>query len=224
MNEFLWNFSTSNGFSINTENNSGANDGLPVIPGKYAAQLSYFDGNTVKTLTDSEPFEVKSLGWATLPIQDYQALQSFANEVKDFSRVVNGTTDHLDFLKEKHKALKAAMLANTNSKLENMATLTQMEREFQKINLNLNGNEALEKHQFEVLPGISDRIRTIVFGMYGHSTEPTTTQKQGLAYAKKLFGETYKSVIELDKNMNELQKTLEKSKIPYIQGSLPKWD
>ena len=163
MNEFLWNFSTSNGFSINTENNAGANDGLPVIPGKYAAQLSYFDGNTVKTLTDAEPFEVKSLGWATLPVQDYQALQSFANEVKDFSRIVNGTSDHVAFLKEKHKALKAALLANPNSKLENMAILTQMEREFQKINLDLNGNEALEKHQFEVLPGISDRIRTIVF-------------------------------------------------------------
>jgi photosystem II stability/assembly factor-like uncharacterized protein len=224
MNEFLWNFSTSNGFSINTENNAGANDGLPVIPGKYAAQLSYFDGNTVKNLTDAEPFEVKSLGWATLPVQDYQALQIFANEVKDFSRIVNGTSDHVAFLKEKHKALKAALLANPNSKLENMAILTQMEREFQKINLDLNGNEALEKHQFEVLPGISDRIRTIVFGMYGHSTEPTITQKQGLAYAKKLFGGTYKSVAQLDKALTDLQKSLENNKIPYIQGSLPKWD
>jgi hypothetical protein len=220
----LWNFSTSNGFSINAENNSGANDGLPVIPGKYAAQLSYFDGNTVKTLTAAEPFEVKSLGWATLPVQDYQALQNFANEVKDFVRVVYGTSEHVAFLKEKHKALKAALLANPNSKLENMAALTQMEREFQKINLALDGNEALEKHQFEVLPGISDRIRTIVFGMYGHSTEPTITQKQGLAYAKKLFGDTYKSVAQLDKTMSDLQKSLENNKIPYIQGSLPKWD
>lgn len=99
-----------------------------------------------------------------------------------------------------------------------------MERKFQKKNLSQYGNEALAKHQFEVLHRISYRIRTTVFGMYGHSTEPTTTQKQGLAYAKKLFGETYKSVIELDKNINELQKTLENSKIPYIQGSLPKWD
>jgi photosystem II stability/assembly factor-like uncharacterized protein len=224
MNEFLWNFTTSNGFSINAENNSGANDGLPVIPGKYAAQLSYFDGNTGKILTDAEPFEVKSLGWATLPVQDYQALQKFADEVKDFARVVFGTSEHVTFLKDKHKALKAAMWANPNSKLENMTTLTQMERDFQAINLEMNGNEALEKHQFEVLPGISDRIRTIVFGMYGHSTEPTITQKQGLVYAKKLFGETYKKVINLDKNLSDLQKTLENSKIPYIQGSLPKWE
>jgi photosystem II stability/assembly factor-like uncharacterized protein len=224
INEFLWNFSTSNGFSINTENNAGANDGLPVIPGKYAAQLSYFDGNTLKSLTEAETFEVKSLGWATLPVQDYQALQSFANDVKDFARVVNGTSEHVAFLTTKHKALKAALLANPNSKLENMATLTQIEREFQNINLELQGNQALEKHQFEVLPGINDRLRTIIFGMYGHSTEPTATQKQGLAFAKKLFGKTYKSVAELDKNITDLQKTLENSKIPYIQGSLPKWD
>jgi len=224
MNEFLWNFSTSNGASINTENNSGTNDGLPVIPGKYAAQLNYFDGKTVKTLTDEEPFEVKSLGWATLPVQDYQALQNFADEVKDFARVVYGTSEHVAFLQNKHKTLKAAMLANPNSKLENMATFTQTEREFQNINLELRGNTALEKHQFEVLPGVLNRIRTIVFGMYGHSSEPTTTQKQGLVYAKKLFGETYKNVAELDKKLNDLQKSLENHKIPYIQGSLPKWD
>ncbi len=224
MNEFIWNFTTENGYSINTESNSGRNDGLPVIPGKYAAQISYFDGNEVKNITDSESFEVKSLGWATLPVKDFQALNKFATEVKDFARVVYGTSEHVSFLKEKHKTLKAALLASPNSKLQNLATFTQMEKALQVIGLDLDGNDALEKNQFETLPGIMTRIRTIVNGMYGHSTEPTNTQKEGLMYAKMLFGDTYKKVADLDTKMTELQRNLEMNKIPYIQGSLPKWD
>lgn len=224
INKFVWNFTQPNGYSINSKSESGGNDGLPVIPGKYAAQLSYFDGLVIKTLTQAVPFEVKSLGWATLPVNDYKALQTYAGEIRDLARVIYGTSEHIDFLKEKQKALKSAILANPNSKIEALASLVEIEKGFQKIDMEMNGNEALEKAQFEVLPGLKDRIRNVAFGLSGHSSEPTNTHKQHFEYLKKLFKNTYQSVKTLDSKIAGLQKSLEESKIPYIQGSLPKWD
>jgi photosystem II stability/assembly factor-like uncharacterized protein len=218
-NEFVWNFTRPNGFSINPKNNSGTNDGLPVLPGKYYAQLSYFDGNTVKTLTEPEPFEVKSLGLASIPVKDSKAMDAFMAEVKKFTRVAFGTNEHLSYLTEKLTALKAASLSNS---LTVLPALNTIEKQIQAVNLDLQGNESLENRQFEVLPGILNRLNTLVYGMYGHSSEPTLTQKQNLAYTKKMFASTYAKIKAIDIALSEAQKTL--GNTPYIKGSLPEWD
>ena len=222
LNEFVWNFTQANGFSINTKSNSGTNDGLPVFPGNYFAQLSYFDGNSVTELTAPEGFEVKSLGLATLPVSDQKAMESFVSEIKEFALVVNGASDHVDFLKEKHQVLKAAVLGISIAELWILKTLTEIEKQIQKISLDLNGNEALEKRQFEVLPGIKNRLNKVVFGLFGHSSDPSGSQKQNIAFTKKLFLETYNSIKSVDSSLKEVQMSL--GKTPYIQGYLPEWD
>ncbi len=222
LNEFVWNFTQANGFSINTKSNSGSNDGLPVLPGKYFAQLSYFNGSSVTELTTPESFEVKSLGLASMPVSDQKAMELFVSEIKEFARVVNGASDHVDHLNEIHQILKAAVLGVSTAELGTLKTLREIEKQFQKIKLDLNGNETLEKRQFEVLPGIKNRLNKVVFGLYGHSSDPTGSQKQNLAFTKKLFLETYKSIKSVDSSLKEVQMNL--GKTPYIQGYLPEWD
>jgi photosystem II stability/assembly factor-like uncharacterized protein len=219
INEFVWNFKTSNGFSINAKNTSGSNDGLPVLPGKYYAQLSYFDGLNLKNITEPEAFEVKSIGTVSMPIKDQKAVEAFMLDLKEFGRVVYGTGEHVNFLKEKVAALKAVALeGNVNSLID----LNVIEKKLQKISLDLDGNEILENRQFEVLPGINNRLSKLVYGMYGHSSEPTLAQKQNLTYTKKLFSETYALVKTVDEAINQVQKT--SKNIPYIKGTLPEWN
>ena len=222
LNEFVWNFTQANGYSINTKSNSGSNDGFPVLPGKYFAQLSYFNGSSVTELTAPEVFEVKSLGLASMPVSDQKAMELFVSEIKEFALVVNGASDHVDYLNEKHQVLKAAVLGVSTAELATLKTLREIEKQLQKIKLDLNGNESLEKRQFEVLPGIKSRLNKVIFGLYGHSSDPTGSQKQNLAFTKKLFFETYKSIKSVDSSLKEVQMSL--GKTPYIQGYLPEWD
>ena len=149
-------------------------------------------------------------------------MELFVKEIKEFALVVNGATDHFDYLKEKHQVLKAVVIGVSTADLGILKKLTDIEKQFQKIKLELNGNQSLEKRQFEVLPGIKDRLNKVVFGLYGHSSDPTGSQKQNLAFTKKLFSDTYKSIKSVDFLLKEVQTSL--GKTPYIQGYLPEWD
>jgi hypothetical protein len=219
LNEFVWNFTTANSYSIDAKNASGTNDGFPVLPGKYFAQMSFFDGAAVKNLTEPEPFEVKSLGLATMPIKDMKTMEIFMAELKELARVVFGTSEHVTYLKEKLATLKAAALV---SNIASLGELNAVEKQLQKISLELDGNESLENRQFEVLPGINNRLSKVVYGMYGHSSEPTSSQKENLAFTKRLFSTTYALVKTVDSNLNQIQKNLKSS--PYIKGTLPDWN
>jgi photosystem II stability/assembly factor-like uncharacterized protein len=215
INTFLWNLAAANGYRLNATQA----DGFPVVPGTYAAQISYFDGKTTQNITASESFEVKNLGWATLPITDLAAQKAFANQAQNLAKVVYETAEHVEFLKEKHKLLKAAVLGGSNTAV--LTDLVEIESKIKTIEMALQGNTALEKHQFEVLPGIQDRISKIIYGMYGHSADATLTHKQNLSLTRTLFTETYKNVVEIDEKLRKIQNGLEVGKQPYIKGSLP---
>lgn len=223
MNEYVWNFTTINPSSLNTSNASGASDGMPVIPGKYMIDLSYFDGTSFKSLSEKTSIIVKGLGMATLPAKDLASVQAFAKEAGSLAKVIYGTSDHLDFLVAKHATLKAASFALPKADVNTIGKLNDIEKMVQQIKLNLNGNSVLEAKSFETLPGIKERLSNAIYTMYGHSSDITATQRGNLALAKKLFTPVYAQVKKVDADLNAIQKTMEALGSPYIQGSMPVW-
>jgi len=223
MNEYVWNFRAANLTSINTNNSSRGNDGMPVIPGKYMVDLSYFNGSEIKSLTEKSSIVVKGLGMATLPAKDLASVQMFAKEMAQFAKVVFGTSEHIDYLENKLGTLKVATLALPNADQSMQAKLYSYEKIVQEIKLEMNGNSVLEDRSFETLPGIKDRLSNAIFTMYGHSSDITTTQRGNFTLAKKLFSPVYEKVKKLDADLISMQKTLEGLGSPYIQGSLPAW-
>lgn len=221
LNKWVWDLSTTNGYSLNTKNNSGANSGLPVLPGKYKVTMQFFDGVALQTLASGAFFEVKSLGWSTLPATSLKEVKAFAVGAASFAKVVYGTAEHVGYLEEKLAALKAA---NLSLKQNKAAELWQIEKEMQKVRLALDGNASLEKRQFETLPGIRSRVSSALWSALGHSSEVPGMQKKSLELAKKEFTPVYAKVKDLDERLNTIQKSLETAGSPYIQGSLPKWE
>ncbi len=224
VNQFVWDLKTNNGYTINPRSNTGGNAGLPVLPGYYSADLAYFDGQSFSVVAAGQPFEVKSLGWATLPAQDKTAVYAQAKEQSEFARIVFAACDHLVWLKEKHTQLKAALLAHPTVSQSFLPRLYEIENTFGRLEIALNGNGILEGHQFEVLPGIRERVASALWASVGHQSDIPKMYGQSLALAKKEFVEVYEQLEQLDKTLKEIQTSAEAFGVPYIKGSLPTWD
>jgi photosystem II stability/assembly factor-like uncharacterized protein len=224
MNQFVWDLRMNNGFTLNSRSNTGANAGLPVLPGRYMVELALFTGAGISILAQSPTFEVKSLGWATLPAADQQAAFALAKDQSAFARIVYATSDHLDYLKEKHTSLKTALLALQHNDPAVLVELYQLEKSFSSLEIALNGNRILEGHQFEVLPGIKERVSSAMWASIGHSSDVPSTYSQSIALAKQLFAPVYDRIVDLDSRLNDIQRGIERLGIPYIKGSLPQWD
>ncbi|MBK6782644.1 MAG: hypothetical protein IPG79_01995 [Saprospiraceae bacterium] len=103
------------------------------------------------------------------------------------------------------------------------AKLYKAEKSIQELDIELNGNSSLEKRYFEALPGLVSRVSTILYSMYGHSSDIPATQKKSLELAKSGFDVVYKKIKEVDEELKLVQKDLEAAGVPYIKGSLPEY-
>ncbi|MFZ1705446.1 MAG: glycosyl hydrolase [Saprospiraceae bacterium] len=225
MNKYVWDAKYSNQHTLNSEADSGTNSGMFVAPGQYTIDLSYFDGEKISVITNKESVIIKNVAWATLPTKNVENLQAFSEECHDFVRVVYGTNQHIKFLQDKLKSLKAAILLHEGSEMGNMAkALYQAEKDLKDIDMALNGNSALERKYFETLPGIVSRVSTVMYSLYGHSSDLPEFHKKSLAYAKDLFGPVYQKVKSTEEGLLQIQKQMESEGIPYIKGSLPVYD
>ncbi|MBK6362152.1 MAG: glycosyl hydrolase [Saprospiraceae bacterium] len=221
INKYVWDAKALADHTLKPDAESGAASGLFVLPGSYSVELNMFDGEKTTTLTNRETFEIKNPGWATLPAQDLVKVQNFANECNDFARVVYGTNSHLQYLKETVKNLKAGVLVSLKTDMDVTAKLYKAEKSIQDLDIELNGNSSLEKRYFEALPGLVSRISTILYSMYGHSSDIPATQKKSLKLAKSGFDVIYKKIKEVDEELKLVQKDIEAAGVPYIKGSLP---
>lgn len=221
LNTYLWDAKYAEGHTLNVDSESGSKSGLFVIPGKYTVDLSFFDGKNIAAVTNRQTIEIKNLGWATLPVSDLETHKQFMEEVTEFARVVYGTNSHVHYQTDLIKSLKAGLLYVKDNKMELNATLLKAEKSLQRIKIELNGNQSLEKRYFEALPGIVSRTSNVLYSMYGHSSDVPGFQVKSLALAKKQFGPVYKEVKEIDDQLHQILQELEKLGLPYVKGNLP---
>ncbi|HMP31002.1 MAG TPA: hypothetical protein PKD85_15450, partial [Saprospiraceae bacterium] len=198
--------------------------GIPVLPGKYSVDISFFDGTTSKIVTNREAFEIKNLGWAVMPAKDIVGLKKFGAEVHNVSKLVNGTTEYLNHLQNKMKLLKSAALLIPEADINDLGPLNQIEYKINKINIEINGNSSLSGRQFETLPGIRQRLSTAMWSIYGHSSDIPTMQMKSLDLAKNQFKAVYNQIVNIDKELLLIQDKFRSIGMPSIAPELPKLD
>lgn len=225
INSYLWDGKVA---ALTTLQNTGGGrrrgGGLPVMPGKYSADIGYFDGNVSKIVTNKESFEIKSLGWASLPAKDLAGMKTFADEVNKVSKTVSGTSDYFTFMQSKLQMLKSAVLLLPDANMNQNAQLNAIEKEMNKINIELNGNTSLERRQFETLPGIRSRLSSAMWSIYGHSSDIPNMQKKSFELVKKQFKSVYARIVDADKNLKLIHDQLRPLGIPVVGNELPVLD
>lgn len=188
--------------------------GPMALPGKYQVQVYLVKNNERTVLSDAATINIK-------PLYPFQIDPAFNKELSEFRRVVQGVVNYTGIFKDKLAYLERGehLLRST----EQISKIAKIRACLDSINIALNGDGLIASKEFEVLPGLSGSLESIVGNLWATSAAPTGTYIKKLRELKDQFGEIYNQVVRLDAMMKDLEKDLDQQGFPYTPGRLPVW-
>ena len=226
MNKIVWNFRYASTGPIKLKARKvgrygSADVGQLALPGKYTVTAYLSNNGKTEKLAGPKSFETELLNSQSLPATDKKALLVFQKEVAELRRSVDGSEKLLSELQNKLKYIKVAIQTTPNVDLNLLNTVMKLETSMNKTSTELYGNQELSKHQFEVYPGLSDRIGTVIYGIWNSTCAPTTTAKNNIKIAKEEYIPVLKEIKEYISSIGSLEK--EMGITPYTPGRGEEW-
>ena len=198
--------------------------GPQAIPGKYFAQLVKVYKGQSEWLGNKVGFELKTLNQSTLPLPDQQKMKEFNKGLAEFRRVVLGTANYADQLKERVRYLKKGIGNGMGNTLALFEEVKSFEAKHRALELLLNGDESLARREFETLPGFVGALENIVYSSWSQSMGITQTQADKLSKLKTAFADIYARVVEEKKLVESIEAKAEGLKMPATYGRLPLYE
>jgi len=188
-------------------------------PGTYSYQIICFSKGVFDTLSLSENFKLKHLNNLSLP--------DLGDELLKFQSRSNGVLrkyDRLDMslneTSEIAKKLKEALKMTPESNLKDLETILILERDLRTILAEMKGDKDISQHEFEVLPGLSERLSMATWGSFGMRSEPTSTMKEQLRIVEDAIPELETKLKRIINSIEKIEMQAIKSGSPYIRGGL----
>ncbi|MDP5172232.1 MAG: glycosyl hydrolase [Bacteroidia bacterium] len=201
-----------------------SNDGPTVLPGTYTVEMHMSQDGKLSQLVAPVSFEVVPLNNATLPAADKAEVLAFLNEVGDLGRVIWGTNALRREMSEKIPVLKNAVKGTPEVPIDMLERIRSLESKLTEVDRLLNGDRSVASREFETLPGITRRLSSVQWGLYGTSAAPTETMRMNYRIAREQFAPVYQTMTELVAEIAQIEQQLEQAGAPYTPGRMPKWD
>jgi len=195
-----------------------------VTPGPYKVFLSKSANGKITKLTEPVAFEVLTLANVSLPAKDRAELVAFQKKVRELSRAVTASTRVLAEISDKIDHYKAALKSITVPDTELISDIRTLEKRVRALEIRFNGDSTMRRADKDAIPGISSRIRSIIYEQARSTSAPTQTQRDAYEIVADEFAPV---LVELKKIVEEdvvnIEKKLEESGAPYTPGRLPEW-
>jgi hypothetical protein len=203
----------------------GSGRGPLVVPGTYTVEVHQRVQGATTQLLAATPFQVEVLGTPSLPPADREALLAFQRQVGELQRVVMGTAEVVAEAGEQIDAIKQAIEISPQVDLALREEARALELRLMDLQEALYGDRTLPRRNEPAMPGLTSRIRTVIFGSMSSTSAPTATQQQGYEIAAALFDEIYDDIRQLvEVDLPALQQQLEEAGVPWTPGrGLPDW-
>lgn len=198
-----------------------ADVGQMALPGKYNVTAYISSNGKTEKLAEPKSFEVELLNNTTLPAADKKALLAFQKEVAELRRSVDGSEKLFSELKNKLKYIKVAIQTTPNVDLKFLTKVKDLETKMNKTSVELWGDGNISKHEYEVYPGLSERIGVVIYGIWNSTSAPTTTAINNIKIAKEEYTPVLAEIKEYVKEIESLEK--EMGTIPYTPGRGEEW-
>ncbi|MEM9985968.1 MAG: glycosyl hydrolase, partial [Bacteroidota bacterium] len=201
----------------------GDNGGFLVLQGRYAVAMGKVVNDVYTELVPAKAFEVKALDNLTLPAEDQAALLAFQNKVSELRRSIRAAVAIHGEMEKKIGHIKAAIRQAPGVPFDMMTQVREMEQVLNVLDRDLNGDRSLSRREIETLPGISGRVESIVWGLSGTRSAPTTTMQRNYELAAEAFEPAYEQIKQLSEQIQALEEKLEAYGAPYTPGRIPTW-
>jgi photosystem II stability/assembly factor-like uncharacterized protein len=189
------------------------------LPGKYSVSYSQVIEGETKELVAATEFEVQPLGWDGVTPEQRGAYAAFNTEVAKVQRVVmaaqqmvQDTREQIDFIQR---------MVDTTPKLD-----ASFAKEVRELGLRLedlaesfSGDGTKPKRSEPGVPGMMDRLQTVIQGSYGVSTGPTNTHRRLLAIVSEEYAAVEAKLRQLiEQDLPNLNQRLEDAGAPWTPG------
>jgi len=202
---------------------SGPDQGHLALPGQYNLTIHQYEDGALTPLIGPVAFTVKSLNNATLPAQDKQAYLDFCKKTSRLRKVVSAANNIRSDLSGNLGHIQTAlqdMPARPQDLLKKTYDLT---KRLNTVNIQLNGDAALARREFETTPGISGRVGLLEYSMWNTTGVPTQTYEENYRIAAKQIGPVLDELKAIARELDAVNAALERGGAPATPGRWPEW-
>ena len=202
----------------------GEDRGPQAPPGTYTVSLSQRVRGVETDLAGPVTFSTELLGVHSTPAADLTGALAFQREAAELYRAVQGAERiHADAV-EKVGYLREAVLHTPAADRALLARLDALATRLADLGVALDGDPTLARRQEPTTPGISARVGTVVGGLDGNLSGPTTTMRENLAVAARLFRPVLADLSgPVQAELKAVEAALEEAGAPYTPGRVPVW-
>ena len=199
--------------------------GPMAVPGRYTVSIEKRVDGVVTELASAMPFDVEPLGMASLPPADRAAVLAFQRQTGDLQRAVMGTTaaasDAADRITALEQVVEVWPAADPALREEARA----LELRLMDLRERLTGEPTMARRSEPAMPGIVDRVQTVIGGHWSTTSAPTETHRRSYEIAVEEFSGIYDDLRQLiEQDLPALEDRVEATGAPVaVRYRLPRW-
>lgn len=197
--------------------------GMLAIPGKYFVVISKFEDGEMAQLTDPQAFTVKSLGNATLPLEDQQAYLDFCKKINDMRKTVSALSGIYGELDSRLSDIKTALEDTPTPPAGLYRKVTGLQAQLHETGITLNGDPSLARREFETATSLSGRVGGLEGNMWSTTSTPPQAYRDEYAIAARQIKPILDALKSIDAEINVVEKVLGSKGAPYTPGRWPEW-
>jgi len=193
-------------------------------PGTYTVHMAQRAGDVTTPLGEPQRFELRPLGWATLPTQDWAGLHAFQRQTAELYRSVQGAVRLAGEAGSRIDHIQAALRNTPGADPALVDRARALELRLADLRIDLEGDETISSRNEPTGPSIRERIGQIIWGSSESTSDPTQTHRDNYAIAAEQFAAVLADLTRLvETDLTTLENDLEAAQAPWTPGRVPRW-
>jgi hypothetical protein len=202
-----------------------SNSSFPVIPGKYFVTMDLVAGGKSHNLVSKVEFKTEALNNTTIPANDRKELENFQRETFELARVIWGTEEFTQELRNRMEVIKQAIYETPVLNNEMFSKASSLCDELDNILFLFNGEPARASEE-EVPPAavsINNRLSALLYTHWRSTSNITQNQKLAFKLLSEKIPTIQKEILRISEvEVKNLEQEMEDNNAPWTPGRMPK--
>lgn len=168
--------------------------GPVAVPGKYTVEIHKFEDGKETKLVEPTPFMIEPIQFAEMKSIDREAIVAFVKKSQELAKKVGESQELLSEAQTDLEELITEIKADPAADQNQLAGLRKLEIELMDIGEIFGGDPTRSRRNESAMPGLSSRLRTMMFGAMGSTEGPTETHRSQYSIVEKQLAEADKKL------------------------------
>jgi hypothetical protein len=189
------------------------------LPGKYSISYSQVIDGETKELVPPVEFEVQPLGWDGVTPEQRVTFAEFNSQVAKLQRVVLAAQRMVVQTKEQLEFVQRMIDATPTLDPTFAKEARELSLKLEDLAEKFSGDPTKPRRNEPGMPGMLDRLQTVIGGSYGVSTGPTNTHRRLLTLVNDEYAAVEAQLRQLlETDIPTFQQKLEDAGAPWTPG------